>query len=323
MVANGSTGAGGGALARAVRTYLDHLSVERGLADNTLVSYRRDLRRYLEYLRGLGVESLDDVTEATVAGFLMRLREGGSDHPPLSASSAARTVVAVRGFHKFAVRDGLATVDPAGGVKPPAPAKRLPKALPLSEIEAILEEAGAPGTTLALRDRALLEVLYGTGARISEAVGLDVDDLDLADGTVLLRGKGSKERLVPVGSFARDAVSAYLVRARPELVSTSSTSASSSNGGALFLNARGGRLSRQSAWSVLIKAADRAGVTADVSPHTMRHSFATHLLDGGADVRVVQELLGHASVTTTQVYTLVTVDNLREVFATAHPRARD
>ena len=325
MVADGSTVESRGALTRAVRTYLDHLSVERGLADNTLTSYRRDLRRYLEYLRGLGVESLDDVTEATVAGFLMRLREGGGDHPPLSASSAARTVVAVRGFHKFAVRDGLATADPAGGVKPPAPAKRLPKALPLSEIEAILEAAGAAGTTLALRDRALLEVLYGTGARISEAVGLDVDDLDLADGTVLLRGKGSKERLVPVGSYAREAVSAYLVRGRPELaqLDTGSTNKSSTNGGALFLNARGGRLSRQSAWSVLVKAADRAGVTADVSPHTMRHSFATHLLDGGADVRVVQELLGHASVTTTQVYTLVTVDNLREVFATAHPRARD
>jgi integrase/recombinase XerD len=324
VVANGSTVESRGALTHAVRTYLDHLSVERGLADNTLTSYRRDLRRYLEYLRGLGVESLDDVTEATVAGFLMRLREGGGDHPPLSASSAARTVVAVRGFHKFAVRDGLAIADPAGGVKPPAPAKRLPKALPLSEIEAILAAAGAAGTTLALRDHALLEVLYGTGARISEAVGLDVDDLDLADGTVLLRGKGSKERLVPVGSYAREAVSEYLVRGRPGLViSTSSTNKSSTNGGALFLNARGGRLSRQSAWSVLVKAADRAGVTADVSPHTMRHSVATHLLDGGADVRVVQELLGHASVTTTQVYTLVTVDNLREVFATAHPRARD
>jgi integrase/recombinase XerD len=225
-------------------------------------------------------------------------------------------VVAVRGFHKFAVADGLATADPAAAVKPPSPAKRLPKALPLADVEAILEAAGAAGTTLALRDRALLEVLYGTGARISEAVGLDVDDLDVTDGTVLLRGKGGKERLVPVGRFALDAVEAYLVRGRPELV------AAGRGTPALFLNARGGRLSRQSAWSVLVRAADRAGVTRDVSPHTLRHSFATHLLDGGADVRVVQELLGHASVTTTQVYTLVTVDNLREVFATAHPRAR-
>ena len=307
---------------RAVRTYLDHLTVERGLAANTLTSYRRDLRRYQEYLAEVGIEELAAISEATVASFLVRLREGDADHPPLSSTSAARTVVAVRGFHKFAVADGLAELDPAGAVKPPTPAKRLPKALPLSDVEAILEAAGSPGTTLALRDRALLEVLYGTGARISEAVGLDVDDLDVGAteevGTVLLRGKGSKERIVPVGSYAREAVDAYLVRGRPELAATGST-----NGGALFLNARGGRLSRQSAWAVLQRAADRAGVTRDVSPHTLRHSFATHLLDGGADVRVVQELLGHASVTTTQVYTLVTVDSLREVFASAHPRARD
>ena len=300
-----------------MRTYLDHLSVERGLAANTLTSYRRDLRRYQEYLAEVGIEDLAAISEATVSGFLVRLREGSEGHPALSSTSAARTVVAVRGFHKFAVADGLATVDPASGVKPPAPAKRLPKALPLTEVEAILEAAGSPGTTLAQRDRALLEVLYGTGARISEAVGLDVDDLDMVDGTVLLRGKGSKERLVPVGSYARAAVDDYLVRGRPELV------AAGKGTPALFLNARGGRLSRQSAWAVLVKAAERAGVTRDVSPHTLRHSFATHLLDGGADVRVVQELLGHASVTTTQVYTLVTVDNLREVFATAHPRARD
>ena len=303
-------------LGRAVRTYLDHLMVERGLAVNTLSSYRRDLGRYEEFLIGQGIDDLDAVTEQTVAAFLVSLREGSEAHPPLSATSAARTVVAVRGFHKFAVSDGLALADPAAAVKPPTPAKRLPKALPLSDVEAILEAAGAPDTVLAMRDRALLEVLYGTGARISEAVGLDVDDLDAVDGTVLLRGKGGKERLVPVGGYAREAVAAYLTRARPELVAARS-------GPAMFLNSRGGRLSRQSAWSVLVKAAERAGVTASVSPHTLRHSFATHLLDGGADVRVVQELLGHASVTTTQVYTLVTVDNLREVFATAHPRARE
>ena len=302
-------------IVRAIRTYLDHLSVERGLAANTLTSYRRDLRRYQAYLDELGIESLDAVPEETVTSFLVRLREGDTDHPALSSTSAARTVVAVRGFHKFAVRDGLATSDPAASVKPPSPAKRLPKALPLSDVEAILEAAGAAGTTLALRDRALLEVLYGTGARISEAVGLAVDDLDRAGSTVLLRGKGSKERLVPVGSYALDAVDAYLVRGRPELVAAGSGTA------ALFLNARGGRLSRQSAWAVLVRTAERAGVTKDVSPHTLRHSFATHLLDGGADVRVVQELLGHASVTTTQVYTLVTVDKLREVYATSHPRA--
>jgi len=289
--------------------------VERGLADNTLKSYRRDLRRYVSHLAGLGVQDVSAVTEPAVSGFLMSLREGDSEHQPLSAGSAARTVVAVRGFHRFAVREGLAQQDPAAGVRPPASAKRLPKALPLADIEAILEAAGAPGTSLALRDRALLEVLYGTGARISEAVGLDLDDLDMEEGTVLLRGKGGKERMVPVGSYARQAVEAYVVRGRPDLSGVGRGTP------ALFLNARGGRLSRQSAWAVLAKAAERAGVTAEVSPHTLRHSFATHLLDGGADVRVVQELLGHASVTTTQVYTLVTVDSLREVYATAHPRA--
>ena len=305
----------GASLGRAVRTYLDHLTVERGLAANTLSSYRRDLGRYDEFLASRGIDDLDAVTEQTVAAFLVSLREGSEAHPPLSATSAARTVVAVRGFHKFAVSDGLAVADPAAAVKPPTPAKRLPKALPLSDVEAILEAAGAPDTVLALRDRALLEVLYGTGARISEAVGLAVDDLDRSAGLVRLDGKGGKQRVVPVGSYARAAVEAYLVRARPLL------SAAGTGGSALFLNARGGRLSRQSAWTVLRAAAGKAGLTVDVSPHTLRHSFATHLLDGGADVRVVQELLGHASVATTQVYTLVTVDRLREVYATAHPRA--
>lgn len=257
-------------------------------------------------------------------GFLVALREGDGEHSPLTATSAGRTVVAVRGFHKFAVKDGLAKLDPSVGVRPPTPAKRLPKALSLGDVEAILEAAGAPDTVLALRDRALLELLYGTGARISEAVGLDVDDLDLGDGeqpgTVLLRGKGGKERVVPVGKYAREAIAAYLTRARPDLVSSSSGQVKG-GAAAMFLNARGGRLSRQSAWTVIVRSAERAGVKAEVSPHTMRHSFATHLLEGGADVRVVQELLGHASVTTTQVYTLVTVDSLREVYAAAHPRA--
>ena len=236
-------------------------------------------------------------------------------------------MVAVRGFHKFAVKDGLAAADPSVGVRPPTPAKRLPKAVSLDDVERLLEAAGAPGTALALRDRALLEVLYGTGARISEAVGLDVDDLDLdpddpAGGTVLLRGKGSKERIVPVGSFAR-AGRAGLRRPRASRAALEAAPAGAGARGAMFLNARGGRLSRQSAWAVIVKAAERAGITAEVSPHTLRHSFATHLLEGGADVRVVQELLGHASVTTTQVYTLVTVDSLREVYAAAHPRALD
>lgn len=292
--------------------------MERGLAANTLASYRRDLRRYDGYLASVGIDDLSRITEAVVGDFLMRLREGDADHPPLTASSAGRTVVAVRGFHKFCVREGLAAVDPAAAVKPPAPPQRLPKALSVDEVTRILTAAAgaeAEPAVLATRDAALLEFLYGTGARISEAVGLDVDDIDLDAGAVLLRGKGSKERVVPVGSYARDALSAYQVRGRPDLVSRGRGTH------ALFLNARGGRLSRQSAWTVLRRAAQRAGISKEISPHTLRHSYATHLLDGGADVRVVQELLGHASVTTTQVYTLVTVDKLREVYATSHPRA--
>ncbi|HSV65819.1 MAG TPA: site-specific tyrosine recombinase XerD [Mycobacteriales bacterium] len=299
-----------------VAAYLDHLAVERGLASNTLLSYRRDLRRYADYLSGQGLAALGEVSEREVSAFLGWLREGDADHPPLSASSAARTVVAVRGLHRFAAREGLVAGDPAHAVRPPAPARRLPKALPVDQVERLLAAASAPQTPLALRDRALLELLYGTGARISEAVGLAVDDLDRETTTVLLSGKGGRQRLVPVGGYALRAVEDYLVRSRPALA------AAGRGTPALFLNSRGGPLSRQSAWAILRAAARRAGLDAEVSPHTLRHSFATHLLDGGADVRVVQELLGHASVTTTQVYTLVTVDRLREVYATAHPRAR-
>ncbi len=299
-----------------VSAYLDHLAVERGLAANTLLSYRRDLQRYVAHLDGRGLGDLAQVGEADVAAFLAALREGDEDHRPLAATSAGRAVVAVRGLHRFAHREGLTVGDPSREVRPPTPARRLPRAIPLEQVEALLEAAGAGDTPLALRDRALLELLYGTGARISEAVGLAVDDLERGDGLVRLDGKGGKQRIVPVGSYALRAVEAYLVRARPVLAARGTGTP------ALFLNARGGRLSRQSAWTVLGAAAARAGLDVEVSPHTLRHSFATHLLDGGADVRVVQELLGHASVTTTQVYTLVTVDRLREVYATAHPRAR-
>jgi len=262
------------------------------------------------------VTDLASVSEQHVAAFLAGLRSGAGGRPPLSAASAARTIVAVRGLHRFAVREGMVAVDTAAAVKPPVPARRLPKALPVDDVAALIA-AAADETPRGLRDRALLELLYATGARISEAVGLDVDDIDPADAAVLLHGKGDKDRLVPVGRMALAAVSDYLVRGRPGLV------AAGRGTPALFVNARGGRLTRQSAWTVLRRAAERAGVTAAVSPHTLRHSFATHLLDGGADVRVVQELLGHASVTTTQLYTLVTVDRLREVYASAHPRARD
>jgi len=250
-----------------------------------------------------------------VAAHIAALRAGDGEHPPLSAASAARAASAVRGLHRFAVREGLTPHDPAREVKPPTLPKRLPKALDVDQVERLLA-AVDPDGPLALRDRSLLEFLYATGARISEAVGADVDDVDLADGTAILRGKGGKTRLVPIGAYARDALDAYLVRGRPAL---------SPRCPRVFVNARGGGLSRQSAWATLRRAAQRAGLPVDgahgVSPHTLRHSYATHLLDGGADIRVVQELLGHASVTTTQVYTLVTVERLREVYATAHPRA--
>ena len=304
----------------AVRQYLQYVTVERGLAVNTVESYERDLRRYTELLAARGKRDLGAVTAADVAEFLAALRTGDEEHPPLAASSAARAVVAVRGLHAFARKQGLVAADPAREVAPPALPRLLPKAITVAEVERLLEAAGPtedPDPRV-LRDRALLEFLYGTGARISEATGLDVDDLDhaAADPTVLLTGKGGKQRYVPVGSYAVRALDAYLVRGRPALAAAARRKASP----AVFLNARGGRLTRQGAWGILREASERSG-NSDVSPHTLRHSFATHLLDGGADIRVVQELLGHASVTTTQVYTLVTIDKLREVYAAAHPRA--
>ena len=304
--------------------------MERGLAASTVESYRRDLRRYASVLAARGRTTLDEITPADVAWFLGRLREGDAEHVALAVSSAARAVIAVRGMHAFAVAQGLAGTDPARDVPLPSPSRRLPKAITLAEVERLLDAAGpGPDDPSAdprqLRDRALLEFLYGTGARISEAAGLDIDELRFgADPAVRLIGKGGKHRVVPVGSYAARALEAYLVRARPGLAAASRRASASP---AVFLNARGGRLTRQGAWGVLHAAAGRAGLAADagvsagVSPHTLRHSFATHLLDGGADIRVVQELLGHASVTTTQVYTLITVDKLREVYASAHPRA--
>jgi integrase/recombinase XerD len=301
--------------------YLDHLAIERGVAANTLSSYRRDLRRYAGHLASRGVDDVGKVTEEDVTDFLVALRVGDRDqgNAPLSAVSAARALIAVRGFHRFATAEGLAELDVAREVKPPTPSRRLPKSISIDEVVALLDGAGGDGEAdgpLTLRNRALLELLYSTGARISEAVGLDVDDVDTHSRSVLLRGKGGKQRLVPIGRPAVGALDAYLVRGRPDLAGRGKATP------AIFLNSRGGRLSRQSAWQVLQDAAERAGISASVSPHTLRHSFATHLLEGGADVRVVQELLGHASVTTTQIYTLVTVTALREVWAGAHPRAR-
>ncbi|MDE9367340.1 site-specific tyrosine recombinase XerD [Luteipulveratus sp. YIM 133132] len=297
---------------RSVRGWLDHLRVERGASVHTLRAYERDLRRYCAFLQAHGVDDPRSATEAHVMQFVAHLREGDSDHPPLAASSTARTLVAVRGLHRFLALEGETPGDAAGSVTPPRAPRRLPKAISLDQVERLLAAASVGDTPVAFRDRALLELLYGIGARVSEATGLDVDDVDLGQHSVRVLGKGSKERLLPLGSYAEDALSTYLVRGRPALSSTGTP--------ALFLNQRGGRLSRQSAWTIIQRTAERAGL-AHVSPHTLRHSFATHLLDGGADVRVVQELLGHASVTTTQIYTMISVQQLREVFAQAHPRA--
>ena len=288
-----------------------------------MAAYRRDLNRYLEFLIGMGFIEFSAVTANDVSDFLISLRLGTDQHPALATSSAARTLIAVRGLHAFLAKEGITSSDTARAVKPPGISKRLPKALTFSEVEKLLTAVGATSesdlSVLMMRDHALLELLYGTGARISE-----LTDLNLADVSALtkelpilrLLGKGNKERLVPVGSHALRALDRYLVRSRPVLAGKSSANS------ALFLNARGSKLSRQSAWTILQAAAQRAGLAGKVSPHTMRHSFATHLLENGADVRVVQELLGHASVTTTQIYTFVTVDKLREVYATAHPRAQ-
>ena len=315
-----SAGGASSGVARGIQDYLLHVGVERGLAPNTLQAYKRDLHRYQQFLDAAELTEPASIGRRHVSEFAQGLSDGADGGTPLGLRSAARTIVAVRGLHKFWALEGLSDADPAADVHPPQAGRRLPKAISVHDVTSILEAAGTD-TPSGLRDTAMLEFLYSTGARISEAVGLDVDDLVLPDATedgpslVRLFGKGSKERIVPIGSYALRALDAYLVRGRPALVAK--------GGGtpALFLNARGGRISRQSVGTILKVAAERAGVTADVSPHTLRHSFATHLLEGGADVRVVQELLGHASVTTTQVYTLVTAETLREVYAAAHPRA--
>jgi len=305
-------------LERAVDAYLRHISIERGLSDHTVAAYRRDLAGYVAWLSARGIRDSSDVTVALVTAFAA---ERASAEPPPAASSLARLQSSVRGLHRFLAREGIESDDPTGRLRPPKAARRLPKALTIDQVERLLDASGPEAgeaeasELIGLRDRALLELLYATGARVSEVVQLDVDDLSHGD-VVRVRGKGSKERIIPVGSYARSALEAYLTRSRPEL---------SRRGRAtprLFLGARGAPLSRQSAWLVIQHAAERAQLTAHVSPHTLRHSFATHLLQGGADVRVVQELLGHASVATTQIYTHVSIDALRDVYVTSHPRAR-
>lgn len=302
-----------------IETFLDHLTVERGLSANTLLAYRRDITRYCEFLE-MQQKGAAEATERDIEEFLSYLRSGGGEREPLSVSSAARSIIAVRGFHKFYARENSG-VDPAAQVRPPTPGRRLPKALALSEVEAIIAGAGDGQSAQSLRDRALIELLYATGARVSEIINLEVEQIKRPLTSLRLFGKGGKERVVPVGSFAAAAVDAYLVRGRNALLA-GAKSGGSARERKLFLNMRGGALSRQSAWEIVRSAARKGGVATELSPHSLRHSFATHLLDGGADIRTVQELLGHASVATTQIYTLVTIDRLREAYLLAHPRAR-
>jgi integrase/recombinase XerD len=299
-----------------VARYLDHLTVERGLSPHTVAAYRRDLARYVRFLASRDVVDPSAVDEGIVRSFLASISASthGEDERPYRASSVARTLSSVRSFHRSLLREGVTDRDPAVGVAQPKLPRTLPHPLTVDEVERLLSSPDQ-ATPAGRRDRAILELLYGSGLRVSELTGLDVDDVDLEAGAVRVLGKGGKEREVPLGRYGRDAVTAYLTTARPVFVTGRGR-------GALFLNQRGGRLSRQSCDRMLRRAAGQAGIDRPVSLHTLRHSFATHLLEGGADVRVVQELLGHASVATTQIYTLVTREHLREVYYTSHPRAR-
>ena len=306
-------------LSALVDSYLRHLTIERGMAKNTIAAYRADLARYVDYLEQRGIDSPAQITELVITDFAESLKVKSG----LISSSVARVLAGVRGLHKFWLLENITEGDVAAAVKPPKAPRNLPKAISVYQVEKLLaaagpdpsDEAAMVADPVRVRDRALLELLYATGARISELINLDLDDL--VDPTLVrLFGKGSKERIVPVGGFAQRALDAYLVRTRPLLIGKGKGTP------ALFLNQRGGRLTRQSAWQIIHEAARVAELSGEISPHTLRHSFATHLLEGGADVRVVQELLGHSSVATTQIYTLVTVDKLREIYVTAHPRAR-
>jgi integrase/recombinase XerD len=302
---------------KAAQSFIDHLQIERALSPNSVAAYRRDLQKFSNFLK---VNKLDFqvITEDDFIGFEIHQKTSG-----LSLASINRSTSALKTFYKYLSRE-FSINDPTTSVQSNKLARKLPKALTIAEIELLISSSERSGNATSLRDKAILEILYGTGARVSEVIGINLADFGktVLEGseivTLKLRGKGSKERIVPLGSFAKLAVDNYLVRLRPQLVEKSKKSRTEN---ALFLNLRGTRLSRQSAWQIVIAASDACDLSGKVSPHVFRHSYATHLLDGGADIRVVQELLGHSSVTTTQIYTLITIDKVREAYATAHPRA--
>jgi len=298
----------------AATSFLNHLQIERGLAANSIAAYRRDLTKFAIFLKD---KPLSEVDPETISQFEISLREA-----KLSVASINRVDSTLRSFFKH-LQQEYGYADPTLEISPKKSARRLPKALTIAQIVSMIDAALREGQPITARDQAMLELLYSSGARVSELIGINLNDLstiETDDGlitTLKLRGKGSKERIVPLGSFASKAIENYMVRVRPDLAAKSAKTTS-----ALFLNSRGSRISRQSAWQMVLDAAEAAGVTEHVSPHVFRHSYATHLLDGGADIRVVQELLGHASVTTTQIYTLITIDKVRESYSMAHPRAK-
>ncbi len=297
-------------------SYLDHLRIERGLSDNTISSYARDLAKYERHLISIGRE-VSEAKESDISSFEVALKSQG-----LSLASINRSISALKGFYSYLEIEYGVSNPTRESLSSRLP-RKLPKALTIAEVSALIESVKRPGDPVSLRDYAILELLYSTGARVSEVIGINTADISITDSdqgeihTLKLHGKGGKERLVPLGSYAQRAVEDYLVRTRPQLAEKGATGEKG-----LFLNSRGARISRQSAWQMVLRAAKSVGLEGNVSPHVFRHSFATHLLDGGADIRVVQELLGHSSVTTTQIYTLITIDKVREAYSTAHPRAR-
>ena len=298
----------------AASSFLNHLQIERGLAANSIAAYRRDLEKFRLFLNG---QDLATVTPEVITAFEVSLKQAS-----LSVPTINRVDSTLRSFFRH-LQQEYGFSDPTLEIVPSKSARRLPKALTISQMLSLIDAAFKESDPITLRDQAMLELLYSSGARVSELIGINLNDLSTVqteDGqitTLKLRGKGSKERIVPLGSFASTAIDNYCVRIRPGLLAKNPK-----NNPALFLNSRGGRISRQSAWQMVLEAADTAGITEHVSPHVFRHSYATHLLDGGADIRVVQELLGHASVTTTQIYTLITIDKVRESYSMAHPRAK-
>ena len=298
--------------------WLGYLRVERGSSINTVSNYKRDIERYRLDLESHGMNDLKTIKSADIERHLADLSAGTVSGKPAAASSIARASAAIRSFHTFVSATSPDIDNPAARITSPKQGSHLPKALSVEQVSALLDAARVGDDVISLRDSALLELLYATGARVSEAVGLALDDLDLDEELPVIRlfGKGRKERIVPLGSYAKAAIEAYIVRSRPVLAQRGQGSP------ALFLNSRGRALSRQSAWEIIQRVAGRAGIDEDVSPHTLRHSFATHLLEGGASIRDVQELLGHASVQTTQIYTRVTPTTLKEVYQLAHPRAK-